>query len=85
MDGRDERYWLKGTITMLEARVEGLQYELHTREIRLKEQEQRIAELEQQVEELKKQAVVGKKRVTRKKEGHYWLCRKVPAKSRRSA
>src|SRR5437667_8718983 len=56
MDGRDEVYWLKGTIDTLEATVEGLQYELHVREIRLKEKDKRIAELEQQVEELKKQA-----------------------------
>ena len=34
---------------MLEATVEGLQYELHVREIRLKEKDKRIAELEQQV------------------------------------
>ena len=44
---------------MLEATVEGLHYELHVREIRLKEKDRRIAELEQQVEELKKQAVAG--------------------------
>jgi len=54
---RDETYWLRGTITMLEATVEGLQYELHVREIRLKEKDQEIARLSQQVEELKKQAV----------------------------
>jgi hypothetical protein len=54
---RDETYWLRGTITMLEATVEGLQYELHVRELRLKEKDQEIARLSQQVEELKKQAV----------------------------
>src|SRR6266498_3402443 len=59
MDGRDEVYWLKGTIACLEATVRGLQYELRVRELRLKEKEQRIAELEQQVEELKKQAAGG--------------------------
>jgi transposase len=53
---RDETYWLRGTITMLEARVAGLEYELHVRDIRLAEKDRRIAELEQQVEELKKQA-----------------------------
>ncbi|HEV2296126.1 MAG TPA: hypothetical protein VGR35_19940 [Tepidisphaeraceae bacterium] len=53
---RDEVYWLRGTITRLEAQVDGLQYELRVREIRLKEKDRRIAELEQQVEELKKQA-----------------------------
>src|SRR5688500_15062039 len=47
---------MPGTIEVLEATVDGLQYELRVREIRLKEQDQRIAELEQQVEELKKQA-----------------------------
>jgi transposase len=54
---RDEMYWLRGTITMLEATVEGLQYELHVREIRLKEKDQEIARLRQQVDELKQQAV----------------------------
>lgn len=49
---------MPGTIEVLEATVEGLQYELHVREIRLKEKDRRIAELEQQVEELRKQAVV---------------------------
>jgi transposase len=29
---RDEVYWLRGTITMLEARVDGLEYELHVRD-----------------------------------------------------
>lgn len=57
MDGGDEVRWLKATISVLEDRVAGLEYELHVREIRLKEQAGRIAELEQQVEELKKQAV----------------------------
>src|SRR5271154_6630302 len=54
---RDEVYWLKGTITMLEARVGGLEYELRVREIRLAEKDKYIAELEQRVEELKKQAM----------------------------
>jgi hypothetical protein len=54
---RDETYWLRGTITMLEATVEGLQHELHVCEVRLKEKDQEIARLSQQVEELKKQAV----------------------------
>ena len=54
---RDEVYWLKGTITLLEARVGGLTHELHVRDLRLKEKESRIAELEQQVEELKKRAL----------------------------
>lgn len=48
---------MPGTIELLEATVEGLQYELHVREIRLKEKDRRIAELERQVEELKRQAV----------------------------
>ena len=50
---------MPGTIELLEATVEGLQYELHVREIRLKEKDKLIAELEQQVEDLKKQAVHG--------------------------
>jgi hypothetical protein len=49
---------MPGTIEMLEATVEGLQYELHVRDLRLKGQDRRIAELEQQVEELKKQQAV---------------------------
>lgn len=48
---------MAGTLEVLEATVEGLQYELHVREIRLEEKDRRIAELEQRVEELKKQAV----------------------------
>lgn len=54
---RDEIYWLNGTITHLEALVEGLQYELHVRDLRLAEKDKYIAELEQRVEELKKQAI----------------------------
>ena len=54
---RDEVYWLRGTITMLEARVDGLEYELRVRDIRLAEKDKYIAELEQRVEELKKQAL----------------------------
>jgi hypothetical protein len=46
----------RGTIDYLEALVDGLQYELHVREIRLKEKDQRIAELEQQVRELSEPA-----------------------------
>lgn len=53
---RDEVYWLRGTITMLEAQVDGLQYELHVREIWLKEKDQRITELEARVLELKMRA-----------------------------
>jgi hypothetical protein len=53
---RDEVYWLRGTVTMLEAQVEGLQYELRVRDIRLAEKDEYIAQLQQQVEELKKQA-----------------------------
>ena len=53
---RDENYWLRGTITMLEAQVGGLEYELRMRDIQLVEKDKYIAELEQRVEELKKQA-----------------------------
>lgn len=56
---RDENYFLRGTITLLEAQVEGLEYELQVREIRLAKQDQYIAQLEQQVLELKKQAQAG--------------------------
>lgn len=55
----DEAYWLRGTITMLEARVEGLECELHVRELRLAEKDKYIAELEQRVEELRRQAAGG--------------------------
>lgn len=48
---------MPGTIQMLEATVQGLQYELHMRDLRIKEQEQTISQLRQQVEELKKQAL----------------------------
>jgi transposase len=54
---RDEIYWLKGTITMLELQVDGLEYELRVGDIRLKEQSEYIAQLEQQVKELKKEAI----------------------------
>src|SRR3989337_1024727 len=57
MDGRDEVYWLKATITTLQARVGGLEYELRVRDIRLAEQDRQIAELERRVEELKRPAV----------------------------
>src|SRR4051812_7588590 len=46
----------RGTIDYLEALVEGLQYELHVREIRLKEKDKHIAELEQRVPELSERA-----------------------------
>lgn len=48
---------LRGTIDYLESMVEGLNYELHVRDIRLKEKDQRIAQLEQQVQELKRQVI----------------------------
>ena len=58
MDGRrDETYYFKATITLLQAQVDGLEYELRVRDIRLEEKDRRIAELEQRVEELKRQAV----------------------------
>lgn len=46
----------RGTIDYLESLVEGLQYELRVREIRLKEKGRRIAELEQRVRELSERA-----------------------------
>lgn len=57
MDGRDETYFLKATITILEAQVGGLKYELRVRDIRLAERDRHIAQLEQRVAELTKQAV----------------------------
>jgi transposase len=62
---RDEIYWLRGTITLLEATVEGLEYELRVRDIRLAEQDKHIAELEQRVEELKKQTAPSESATTR--------------------
>jgi hypothetical protein len=53
---RDEHYWLRAANTMLQAQVEGLQYELHQRELRVAEQDRYIAQLEQRIEELKQQA-----------------------------
>lgn len=55
---RDERYRLRARITLLEAQVGGLEYELRVRDIRLAERDRSIAELEQRVEELKKQATL---------------------------
>jgi len=54
---RDEVYWLNGTITLLEAQVEGLEYELSVRDYELARKDKYIAELEQRIEELKKQAI----------------------------
>lgn len=56
---RDEIYWLNATIHDLEARVGGLGYELHVRDVRLAEKDAYIAQLEQQVQELKQQAQAG--------------------------
>ena len=53
---RDEADWLRAPITMLEAQVGGLQYELRVRDLRLKEQAQRIAELEQPYERFAQRA-----------------------------
>lgn len=44
---------MSGTIESLNDMVQGLQFELHQCELRLKEKDQRIAQLEQQVRELK--------------------------------
>lgn len=53
---RDEAYWLRTSNHLLEARVSGLEYELHQRELRIAEQARYIAQLERQVKELKQQA-----------------------------
>jgi hypothetical protein len=55
--GCEQCRWMPGTIEILEATVDGLHYELHMRELRIKEQDKRIAQLEQHVEELKEQAL----------------------------
>jgi hypothetical protein len=62
---RDERYHLRASITLLEAQVDGLHYELRVRDIRLAEKDKYIAELEQRVEELKKQATAASKSASR--------------------
>lgn len=54
---RDEVYWVRAENTMLQAQVEGLQYELRQRDLRLVEKDRYIAQLEQRIEELKQQAV----------------------------
>jgi hypothetical protein len=54
--GCEQCRWKDGTIEVLEATVEGLQYEVHFRDLRLAEKDKYIAELEQRIEELKKQA-----------------------------
>ena len=54
---RDEIYHLKATITILDARIGGLEYELRVRDIRIEEQSAHIKQLEQRVEELKQHAV----------------------------
>ena len=48
---------MPGAIDTLEATVEGLQYELHVRDIRLEEQSRYIGELERRVEELQEQSL----------------------------
>lgn len=58
---RDEVYWLKATIDHLEALVDGLQYELRMRDIRIAEQDAHIKQLQQQVQELQQQALAGGK------------------------
>lgn len=58
---RDEHYYLRAENTMLQAHVEGLQYELRQRDLRLAEQARHITQLEQQVEELKQRATADAK------------------------
>src|SRR5215208_2049939 len=50
-DGRDELYWLKASVTMLEARVRGLEYELGQRERRIGDLEKENALLRRRLEE----------------------------------
>jgi transposase len=56
---RDEVYQLRATNRILKATVDGLEYEVRFRDLRLAEKDKRIAELKRQVEELKKQALAG--------------------------
>lgn len=55
---RDENHWLKAAVDTLQATVNGLNYEIRVRDIRLAEKDEYIARLEKQVEELKRQAAV---------------------------
>ena len=50
-DGRDELYWLKASVTLLEARVRGLEYELRQRDRRIGVLEQENALLRKRLEE----------------------------------
>jgi transposase len=50
-DGRDELYWLKASVTLLEARVRGLEYELWQRERRIGDLERENALLLKRLEE----------------------------------
>jgi transposase len=74
---------MPGTLHMLEATVEGLQYELHVRELRLKEKDQRIAELEQQVAELKIQAMAASESKPAQSAAPPWVKSNVPGRRRR--
>ena len=52
MEGRDEElYWLKASVTLLEARVRGLEYELRQRDRRIAELEEQNAVLRKRLEE----------------------------------
>ncbi len=48
-DNRDELCWLRAANTMLPAQVEGLQYELRQRELRVVEKDRYIAQLQHRI------------------------------------
>jgi len=51
MEGRDELYWLKASVTMLELQVSGLGYELRQRDLRIRDLEKENAVLRKRLEE----------------------------------
>jgi transposase len=51
MEGRDELYWLKASVTLLQAQVRGLGYELRQRDLRIADLEKQNAVLRQRLEE----------------------------------
>ena len=87
---RDERYRLKATITLLEARVGGLEYELRVRDIRIEELTKENALLRQRLEEqapppppppwVKPSVPPGRRKRPGRKAGHAAALRPPPKK-----
>ena len=90
-DGRDELYWLKASVTLLEGRVRGLEYELRQRDRRVGELEQENALLRRRLEEqappprppspppfVKPPAPPGRRKKPGRKKGHEAALRPPP-------